>query len=56
MAALKAGADILLLPPDLDAAYQAILRALDTKELTMARIEDSVERILAVKIKMGWIQ
>lgn len=56
VAALKAGADILLLPPDPDAAYQAILRALDSKELTMARIEDSVERILAVKIKMGWIQ
>ena len=56
VAALKAGADILLLPPDLDAALQAVRRALDTGELTMERIEQSVERILALKIRMGWIQ
>ena len=56
VASLKAGADMLLLPPDLDAAVQAIRRALDTGELTMARIEESVERILAVKIRMNWIQ
>ncbi len=56
VAALRAGADILLLPADLDAAMQAVRQALDTHELSMARIEDSVERILAVKIRMGWVK
>ena len=56
LAALKAGADILLLPPDLDAAVRAIRRAVETHELTMERVEESVQRILAVKIRMGLIQ
>ena len=55
VAALKAGADILLLPPDLNAAVQAIDKALESGELTMARIEESVARILEVKIKMKLI-
>ena len=54
VAALKAGADILLLPPDLNAAIQAVKQALRTGEITMARVEESVERILKVKIAMGW--
>lgn len=54
--ALQAGADILLLPASLDGAVQGISRALDAGELTMSRIEESVERILAVKIRMGLIQ
>ena len=56
VAALKAGADILLLPPDVDAAYRAIKQALSTGELTMERIEESVVRILKVKIAMGWFE
>ncbi len=56
VAALKAGADILLLPPDLDAAYQAVRQALSTGEITMARVEESVARILMVKIAMRWFE
>ena len=56
VAALKAGADILLLPPDVDAAYRAVKQALSTGELTMERIEESVVRILKVKIAMGWFE
>ena len=56
VAALKAGADILLLPPDVDAAYRAIKQALSTGVLTMERIEESVVRILKVKIAMGWFE
>ena len=56
VAALKAGADILLLPPDLGAAYRAVKQALNTGELTMERIEESVIRILMVKIAMGWFE
>ncbi len=54
VAALKAGADILLLPPDLDAAYRAVKQAIRAGEITMARVEESVARILMVKIAMGW--
>ncbi len=56
VAALKAGADILLLPPDLDAAYRAVKQALRTGEITMQRVEESVVRILKVKIAMGWFE
>jgi len=55
VAALKAGADLLLLPPDLDKAVNALRAALQTGELTMARVEESVMRILAAKIKMSLI-
>ena len=56
VAALKAGADILLLPSDLEAAYRAVKQALSTGEITMERIEESVVRILKVKIAMGWFE
>ena len=54
--ALQAGADMLLLPEDLDAAAHAVLKALDTGEMTLERIDASVERILALKIMRGLIQ
>ena len=53
VAALKAGADILLLPPDLSRAVRAIQTAISQGDLTMQRIEESVVRILAVKIRMN---
>ena len=53
VAALKAGADILLLPPDLGRAVRAIQAAISQGELSMQRIEESVIRILAVKIRMN---
>ena len=53
VAALKAGADILLLPPDLGRAVRAIQTAISQGELSMQRIEESVVRILAVKIRMN---
>lgn len=48
--ALKAGVDIVLMPADLEAAYQGVLDALDAGELDEARIDASVERILKVKL------
>ena len=54
--ALQAGADLLLLPQDLDAAAQAVFRALETGELTWQRLDLSVERILAIKIRSGLIR
>ena len=54
--ALQAGADVLLLPSSLPAATQAIIKAVEEGTLTQARIEKSVERILALKIQRGVIQ
>lgn len=54
--ALQAGADLLLLPSDADAAVKSILKAIDTGELTMERIDESVTRVLALKIEKGIIK
>ena len=53
--ALQAGADIVLLPADADAAAEAILEAVDDGEISMERIEESVQRILMLKIESGVI-
>ena len=47
--ALKAGADVLLNPPDVEVAYRAVLAAFQTGELTDRRLDDSVRRILRLK-------
>ncbi|MEU7904907.1 glycoside hydrolase family 3 N-terminal domain-containing protein [Actinoplanes sp. NPDC049118] len=51
--ALKAGVDMLLMPPDMRVAYDAVLGAVASGELTEARIDSSVRRILALKQKRG---
>ena len=52
VAALNAGADMLLMPEDFQDAYQAVLQAAENGELSEARIDESAERILRVKIQM----
>ncbi|MCX4762311.1 glycoside hydrolase family 3 protein [Streptomyces sp. NBC_01275] len=51
--ALKAGVDQLLDPPLLDVAWNAVLKAVQTGELTEARLAESVLRILRLKAKLG---
>ncbi|MFJ8469500.1 glycoside hydrolase family 3 protein [Streptomyces swartbergensis] len=51
--ALKAGVDQLLNPPDLDLAWNAVLAAVRNGELTEARLDESVLRILRLKTKLG---
>ena len=51
--ALEAGADLLLMPADPDAAHKAVLAALRSGRLTQKRIDESVGRILAAKARMG---
>jgi beta-N-acetylhexosaminidase len=51
--ALKAGADQLLNPPDLRVAWQAVLDAVRTGEISEQRIDESVLRILEVKARRG---
>ena len=40
------------MPEDFQDAYQAVLQAAENGELPEARIDESVERILKVKIQM----
>ncbi|MFM9709369.1 glycoside hydrolase family 3 protein [Streptomyces galilaeus] len=51
--ALKAGVDQLLNPPKLDVAWNAVLGAVRDGELTEARLEESVLRILRLKDRLG---
>ncbi|WP_030868547.1 glycoside hydrolase family 3 protein [Streptomyces sp. NRRL F-2747] len=51
--ALKAGCDQLLNPPDLGLAHRSVLAAVEAGELTQARIEESVLRILELKARRG---
>jgi beta-N-acetylhexosaminidase len=51
--ALKAGVDQLLNPPDLDLAWNAVLRAVRDGELTEERLDESILRILRLKTKLG---
>ncbi|WP_374774094.1 glycoside hydrolase family 3 protein [Streptomyces sp. NBC_01310] len=51
--ALLAGCDQLLNPPDLGLAHRSVLAAVDAGELTQARIEESVLRILELKSRRG---
>lgn len=48
--ALAAGNDMLLMPEDFEAAYQGVLAAVADGRLTEERIDESVERILRVKL------
>jgi beta-N-acetylhexosaminidase len=51
--AIKAGADIVLYPPSVEKAFTAIKRAVETNEITVARIDESVRRVLAAKARLG---
>ncbi|WP_031089459.1 glycoside hydrolase family 3 protein [Streptomyces sp. NRRL WC-3549] len=51
--ALQAGVDQLLNPPDLSVAWNAVLKAVKSGEITVARIEESILRILRLKTKLG---
>ena len=50
--AFKAGNDVLLIPPDLDAAYRAMLAAIASGEISQDRLDASVRKILAAKASL----
>ena len=50
--AFKAGVDIILMPADFSAAYNAMLVALQTGEISQSRLEESLRRILSLKQRM----
>jgi len=51
--AVKAGADVILKTPDVDAATRAIKKAVERGEINESRINASVERILRAKVRLG---
>ncbi len=53
--AVNAGADMLLMPDDLEAAYNGLLDAVKSGLITEERIDKSVERIMSLKREMGLI-
>ena len=54
--ALQAGADMLLMPNDLQTAYDGVLAAVADGTLTQARIDESVLRILTAKYAFGILE
>jgi beta-N-acetylhexosaminidase len=51
--AFKAGNDVLLIPADIDAAYNGVLNAVRSGEIPESRIDQSVLRILRAKASVG---
>lgn len=54
--AIKAGADILLLPANFSVAYERVMKAVEEGRLTEKRIDESVLRILLLKEKYGLLR
>ncbi|HKT68637.1 MAG TPA: glycoside hydrolase family 3 N-terminal domain-containing protein, partial [Terriglobales bacterium] len=51
--AFKAGNDMLIIPADLDASYQAMLKAVQSGEIPQSRVDESVLKILKAKAAVG---
>jgi beta-N-acetylhexosaminidase len=51
--AVKAGADIILKPSDVPRAIDAVVQAVESGDISRARIEQSVRRVLGLKARSG---
>jgi beta-N-acetylhexosaminidase len=51
--AIEAGVDVLLVPADPRAAVRAIVAAVQSRRITPARLDDSVRKVLAAKVRLG---
>ena len=49
LAALDAGADMLYMPLDFNASYEALLQAVKDGRVSEARLDESLRRVLRVK-------
>ena len=54
--ALEAGADLLLKPADVDAAFRGVRNAVQSGRLKEQRIDESVRRVLAAKYDLGLVK
>ena len=50
--AVKAGADMLLMPNDFKQAYAAVMAAVKAGQISKARVDASVTRIVRAKLQM----
>lgn len=51
--AFKAGNDLLLIPADLEASYKAMMKAVESGEISSARLDESVLKLLQAKASLG---
>jgi beta-N-acetylhexosaminidase len=51
--AFKAGSDVLIVPPDIDGSYRAMVRAVRSGEISRERLDQSVRKILELKASLG---
>src|SRR5215470_10003411 len=51
--AFKAGSDMLIVPPDLEGSYKAMLHAVRTGEISHVRLDESVRKVLELKASLG---
>jgi beta-N-acetylhexosaminidase len=49
----KAGNDLLIIPPNLDASYRSMLQAVQSAEISRSRLDQSVRKILELKASLG---
>ena len=53
--AVNAGVDMILMPPDLNDAHAALVKAVENGEITEERIKESVRKILKLKAEKQMI-
>lgn len=51
--AVKAGVDVVVKSPDIDAAVSALKAAVEKREITMERVDQSVKRVLEAKVRLS---
>lgn len=49
---ILAGSDLVLMPEDFDGAYQGVLRAIEDGTISKERLDESLRRILKIKLSM----
>ena len=49
---ILAGSDLVLMPDNFEEAYQGVLHAVEDGTITQERLDESLERILKVKVSM----
>jgi len=54
--AINAGVDILLMPVNIDETIATLVEAVENKEIPESRIDESLSRIIALKISIGIIE
>ena len=50
--AIQAGVDVILMPEDFKSAYQGVIDAVNNNMISKARIDQSLKRILSIKVEM----